>query len=103
LQFTLYFLAYVAPEEVPEDPVERARWMFSRPACLELTHNHGTESDPTFSGYHNGNEEPRGFGHIGISVPSVAAACSRFEELGVEFVKKPQVGCSTRVLSPAAA
>lgn len=26
------------------------------------------------------------------SVPDVAAACKRFEELGVEFVKKPQDG-----------
>ena len=26
------------------------------------THNWGTESDPEFKGYHNGNSEPRGFG-----------------------------------------
>lgn len=25
---------------------------------LELTHNHGTESDPTFS-YHDGNTDPK--------------------------------------------
>ena len=32
------------------------------------------------------------YGHIGLSVPDVYAACKRFEELGVEFVKKPDDG-----------
>lgn len=32
---------------------------------LELTHNHGTEDEPAFS-YHNGNTDPRGFGHTGF-------------------------------------
>lgn len=32
---------------------------------LELTHNHGTETDPEFKGYASGNSDPgRGFGHI---------------------------------------
>lgn len=31
-----YFLGYQKPEDVPEDPVERAKWMFGLPACLEL-------------------------------------------------------------------
>lgn len=31
-----YFLGYQRPEDVPEDPVERAKWMFGLPACLEL-------------------------------------------------------------------
>lgn len=31
-------------------------------------------------------------GHIGIAVPDVYAACKRFEELGVPFVKKPDDG-----------
>lgn len=33
-----------------------------------------------------------GAGHIGLCVPDVEAACARFEELGVEFVKKPNDG-----------
>ena len=56
---------------------------------LELTHNHGTESDSNFSGYASGNTEPgKGYGHIAITVPNVAAACERFEKLGVPFKKK---------------
>lgn len=35
--------------------------MFSRPACLELTHNWGTEDDPSYKA-HSGNEEPKGYG-----------------------------------------
>ena len=53
-----------------------------------MTHNHGTESNPDFEGYHNGNSEPRGFGHIAVSVDNIEEACARLERLGVRFQKK---------------
>lgn len=91
--FSLYFLGYVrdGDEPIPEDRVERTAYAFRQKAVLELTHNWGTETDPDFQ-YHNGNVEPRGFGHIGIAVPDVDAACARFESLGVTFVKRPEDG-----------
>jgi lactoylglutathione lyase len=87
-KFSLYFLAYV-PEGalVPEDAQANAKYVFGRESVLELTHNWGTE-EKSQSPYHNGNTEPRGFGHICISVPNIQAACERFEKLNVNFQKK---------------
>jgi lactoylglutathione lyase len=86
--FSLYFLAYVpADVSIPEDDQQRRRWMAGVPGVLELTHNHGTENQdgPV---YHDGNSDPRGFGHICVSVPDIEAACARFEQLDVPFQKR---------------
>jgi len=56
-----------------------------------LCSNWGTEYIPEFQ-YQIGNRDNIGYGHIGILVPDVDAACKRFEENGVEFVKKPNEG-----------
>lgn len=90
MSFTLYFMGYPT-SAIPEDQAARTKWLFEQPALLELTHNHGTESEKGLP-YHNGNEDPRGFGHIGISVPDVYAACDRFDQLGVTYVKRPDDG-----------
>ena len=94
MKFSLFFLVYLGDEEaarVPEDDAKRLTYTFGREAMLELTHNWGSEDDPDFQ-YHNGNDEPQGFGHIGVTVPDVYAASQRFEKLGVPFVKKPDDG-----------
>ncbi|CAL5033370.1 unnamed protein product [Urochloa decumbens] len=92
LKFSLYFLGYEDVTLAPADHIKRTEWTFRQKATLELTHNWGTENDPEFKGYHNGNSDPRGFGHIGVTVDDVYKACERFERLGVDFVKKPDDG-----------
>jgi len=87
-EFSLYFLALLpAGTQIPEGDDARRVWMAGLPGVLELTHNHGTENQdgPV---YHNGNTDPRGFGHICVSVPDIEAACQRFEDLGVTFQKR---------------
>uniref|UniRef100_A0A3Q4GW28 Lactoylglutathione lyase n=1 Tax=Neolamprologus brichardi TaxID=32507 RepID=A0A3Q4GW28_NEOBR len=109
MRFTFYSLGYEDKADIPADVKERTAWTFSRRATLELTHNWGTECDADLS-YHNGNNERRGFGHIGIAVPDVYAACKLFEEQGsvsavagrrkgLAFVQDPD-GYWIEILSP---
>ncbi|PWN28563.1 putative glyoxylase I [Jaminaea rosea] len=83
--FKLFFLAF------PDSPSANAQSRAHREGILELTWNKGTEKQSDFS-YHNGNDEPQGFGHTCISVPNLQEACDRLEKLGVEFKKRPQDG-----------
>lgn len=111
-KFSLYFLAHVTASELAEafsrlpaeeqkahggsvatfDPLKpnsmpKVLWQ----PCLELTYNHGTEKDPEMK-VHNGNSDPRGFGHIGFIVDDLEAACAAYEAQGVQFKKRPSDG-----------
>lgn len=94
MQFSLFFLGYVddvTAAAAPGDANERSTWTFAQRGVLELTWNWGNESDPDVE-FHSGNEAPKGFGHIAITVPDIEAAAARFDELGVDFVKRPEGG-----------
>ncbi|CAD5213592.1 unnamed protein product [Bursaphelenchus xylophilus] len=90
-EFSLFFLGYKDPKEIPSDDHAARNFALSTHSTIELTHNWGTENDPNFT-YHNGNKDPRGYGHIGIHVPDVYKASERFEKFGVPFVKRPDDG-----------
>lgn len=81
--FTLFFLGYPGEEGAPAEGVSTA----TREGLLELTWNHGTEKDESFK-YHNGNDQPQGFGHICVTVDNLDAACERLEKLNVNWKKR---------------
>ncbi|RUO29187.1 lactoylglutathione lyase [Aliidiomarina sedimenti] len=94
MKFTLYFLAAIPQDELSNwssDDATRLEQTFGRPAMLELTYNWGDKENDEVA-YHNGNSEPKGFGHIGFAVPDLSQACARFDALGVTYVKRPEDG-----------
>ena len=78
-KFNLYFLGYPGGNGVPTSSANGTNPVASREGLLELTWNYGTESDPSFK-YHNGNDQPQGFGHIGKE-PSIARQDPNHSEL----------------------
>ena len=94
--FSLYFLE-IMPEgssyNLEPGTKESEDYLWSMTGtCLELTHNHGSETDDTFM-VNNGNIEPnRGFGHLAVMTNDVYAACEQLETAGVKFQKKPDDG-----------
>eukprot|EP00467_Chlorarachnion_reptans_P023692 CAMPEP_0114505584 /NCGR_PEP_ID=MMETSP0109-20121206/10935_1 /TAXON_ID=29199 /ORGANISM="Chlorarachnion reptans, Strain CCCM449" /LENGTH=323 /DNA_ID=CAMNT_0001684041 /DNA_START=111 /DNA_END=1082 /DNA_ORIENTATION=+ len=81
--FSLYFLACAKPGATEADP--------DKPV-LELTHNHGTESDESFK-HNTGNEEgKKGFGHVGFLVDDVYAKCKELKDAGYKMKKEPDGG-----------
>ncbi len=93
MEFDLYFLAKLTDEECDNLPAgdDLAIYTFRQRGILELTHNYGTEDKDNFS-YHDGNEQPQGFGHICFTVPSLDDAVAWFDDNDVVFKKRPEEG-----------
>lgn len=86
--FSLYFLVLADDAaDIPDDAAARREWLARQRGVLELTHNHGTEAQAG-AVYHDGNHEPRGFGHLCVAVPDLRAACARLDAMGVPFQKR---------------
>lgn len=82
--FTLFFLE-LGSDPLPNAEADRLEAVFGRPAMLELCWNHdGNIGD--------GPDQKHGWGHIGISVPSLSAAVAHFDKHGVKFTKRPEDG-----------
>eukprot|EP00550_Attheya_septentrionalis_P008072 CAMPEP_0198294526 /NCGR_PEP_ID=MMETSP1449-20131203/22801_1 /TAXON_ID=420275 /ORGANISM="Attheya septentrionalis, Strain CCMP2084" /LENGTH=340 /DNA_ID=CAMNT_0043994503 /DNA_START=258 /DNA_END=1280 /DNA_ORIENTATION=- len=97
--FCLYFMTTLSDGEaytLTPGTQEAHDYLWSMEGvALELTHNFGTEKrlpNPEFKGYHTGNQEKDGFGHIAVSCDDVYAACDKLEKAGVTFKKKPDEG-----------
>jgi lactoylglutathione lyase len=92
MKFPLYFMACITDAgPVLQDDGRRRAWTLSQRGILAFTHNCGTEEDAGFK-YHDGNAQPRGFGHICASVPGLAAAVSWFENNQATSVKRRERG-----------
>ncbi|KAF8820025.1 putative glyoxalase I [Cardiosporidium cionae] len=92
--FSLYFLAVLPKGTNMPDPKSPEASIFVKNMwypVLELTHNHGTEEDENFH-YHNGNDSPQGFGHLGFVCDDVEGYCKELEAQGIPFSKKLNEG-----------
>jgi len=93
--FSLFFMSTLpegvqGPDPKSSDARAFVKTLFN--PVLELTHNHGTETQPDFK-HNSGNETDRkGFGHIGFIVNDVEQCCSGLEEFGYGFKKGPEDG-----------
>lgn len=84
VNFDHAFLGYFRSE----DDKKSLDTLFRREGVIELIQYHGTETDDNVK-YHNGNDQPQGFGHTCITVDDLDSACARFEDLqGTRWKKR---------------
>ncbi|AMD21450.1 HER171Cp [Eremothecium sinecaudum] len=67
-KFTIYFVGYPKP----------GAELLNQEGLIELTHNWGTEDDADFS-YHNGNTDPKGYGHFAIAFNNPEEVCNKIQ------------------------
>ena len=89
--FNLYFLGYSNLVGEVKGAREGGNPIADREGLLELTWNYGTEKDENFR-YHSGNDDPKGFGHLGFRVDDLQSACTRLDAKGVKWQKRLSEG-----------
>ena len=98
--FSVYFVSPVDPGQIPTEKDEQWTFCMNLPGCIELTWNHGSEKE-AHPHYNTGNGDKTGradgdfkggFGHLGIAVPDVYAACEWFAANDTVFTKTPNGG-----------
>lgn len=75
-----------------DDDAAKARLSAFVSPVLELTHNHGTETQEDFRHFSGNEDDRKGFGHIGFIVDDVYAACEAIAKFGYGFKKEPDGG-----------
>lgn len=119
LKFSLFFYAYCGDKLTPsqsEPQRDRAVWLWSRPEMtVELTWNwpastyedsisavnKGAEPEENFT---SGNEPPKGFGYIQISVQDVPSAIEYLRANGVSVLEEPTtISCAPSLVSATVA
>ncbi|GJQ13275.1 hypothetical protein GpartN1_g5066.t1 [Galdieria partita] len=88
-RLTLYYYAYtnssIDRQNINSCENRTERWPIPR---IVLQHLWESETD-LFLSYHNGNTEPTGFGHIGLTVDDIYSACCRIQKAGYKIIRKP--------------
>ncbi|KAJ3238539.1 Lactoylglutathione lyase [Chytriomyces hyalinus] len=88
-KFTNYFLGFNVPKEIENGTAEqKALYRSHAVGLIELTHNHGTESDPEFQYTGHKNQPGNGYAHICLTVDDIEAYSEYCDAAGVPFRKR---------------
>jgi len=93
--FSLYFMGNVPdgvtlPAKDSDEARDYVKGMLE--PVLELTHNHGTETNDSFQHFTGNEADRKGFGHVGFLVDDVDSACEALKAKGYALKKAPNDG-----------